>query len=771
MLQTPQLDAAHLSTSITFSVMKCLKTAESNVMEPLSRIVSQSSFFSNDIIITLVLSWLDARSLLRLDYSVTGDNDTWLSVRNEECWLRCLRNTSGIGALSELEYDHRWIKWLIKRGVMTSSIQISEHFQREIVDSTFDGINSSLLRAVDLSYCFNITDSGIRIITTGCPQIKSIKLSGCSQLTDAALHLIGGRFSGLLSIDLDRCKEISDEGISSLSEGCRLLKSINFELCWRLTDDSLIAVGQRCHELTSINVTSCKKITDKGIKALASGCCNIRSVKCTRCVDLTDDALVALGTGCPLLTSIDCRYSELISDIGLCSLAACCPHLESINIESTPEGNHSITDSALVLLGQRCNMLKSVNFTYIEGITDSGIKSLTEGCPHLESINLTDSWELTDAAIRSVGLNCPKLLEICCDGDDYKVTAFTAGCSLLKSIKFTSCHDISDIALISIGQNCRDLRSIDLNHGTTITDSGIEALAHGCVKLEYIDLEACTALTDNALTSLGKHCHALTHVNVSSINLTDTGISDLASGCPHLKSLFLHGCESLTETSFSIIGRQCLELSSLGVKINVNDAGLIALTLRHSPFQYNQSNVWLMLPELGQEYYGLTVIDMRGNKNVTDAGITALAESCPYLKDVDFASCPDVTDSSMIALGQHCRGLTKANVDYNRNITDHGIVSLCKGCSDLQRLCVSYCKVCIETTLVEVAIHCRGLIEISLGGSESVNDIGITALVRGCSRLELIDIMYCPLVTSGGTRMLQQCNAPLCIKIFPNPST
>merc|ERR1712048_943239 len=49
----------------------------------------------------------------------------------------------------------------------------------------------------------------------------------------------------------------------------------------------------------------------------------------------------------------------------------------------------------------------------------------------------------------------------------------------------------------------------------------------------------------------------------------------------------------------------------------------------------------------------LTRIDLRGCREVTDAGVMALVEHCPNLTSVDLAGCKRVTIAALAALAQH----------------------------------------------------------------------------------------------------------------------
>ena len=87
---------------------------------------------------------------------------------------------------------------------------------------------------------------------------------------------------------------------------------------------------------------------------------------------------------------------------------------------------------------------------------------------------------------------------------------------------------------------------------------------------------------------------------------------------------------------------------------------------------------------------GLTSIDMSGNSHMTDVSISYLAQGCSYLQSINIVeSCSQLTDSSLAVIGESCRGLTSIDMSDNSNMTDVGISYLAQGCIQYWRIMVS----------------------------------------------------------------------------------
>ena len=96
---------------------------------------------------------------------------------------------------------------------------------------------------------------------------------------------------------------------------------------------------------------------------------------------------------------------------------------------------------------------------------------------------------------------------------------------------------------------------------------------------------------------------------------------------------------------------------------------------------------------------------MSGNSNMTDVGISYLAQGCIHLQSINIGgSCSQLTDASLSAIGwdvigESCRGLTSIDMNDNSNMTDVGISYLAQGCSHLQSINIASCYQLTDASL------------------------------------------------------------------------
>ena len=68
--------------------------------------------------------------------------------------------------------------------------------------------------------------------------------------------------------------------------------------------------------------------------------------------------------------------------------------------------------------------------------------------------------------------------------------------------------------------------------------------------------------------------------------------------------------------------------------------------------RYSSQPTDASLAAIGETCKGLTSIDMSGNENITDVGISSLTQGFSQLKTVIIRQCYNLTDASYAAIGK-----------------------------------------------------------------------------------------------------------------------
>ena len=333
----------------------------------------------NEQLLLLILEWLDAADLMAFD-TATQSNRLMSST-----WLRVIRSHVDIRPMRGLLYTPVWIRWLIDRGVRTSSMRIAGcTITDRVTDATFEGIYLPELTSIEVvgGACRDLGDGAVRLIATGCVNLLNIELVDCHRMKCHSLATVGQHCKALISLDIRKCIGIEDEGVKALAQGCKYLQSLNISQCWKLTDTSLAAIGETCKGLTSIDVSGNYEMTDVGISSLTEGCSQLQSINIGHCYQLTDASLAAIGKHCKGLTSFSI-YESLITDSSIVRLTQGCRYLQSIDIYFC----YLLTDVALVAIGKKCRDLKAIEISGNDNFTDFGVEFLKRKCCALKTIS------------------------------------------------------------------------------------------------------------------------------------------------------------------------------------------------------------------------------------------------------------------------------------------------------------------------------------------------------------------------------------------------
>jgi hypothetical protein len=412
---------------------------------------------------------------------------------------------------------------------------------------------------------------------------------------------------------------------------------------------------------------------------------------------------------------------------------------------------HSVPES----LAQAWSRVRSVRFRpndaslddalVVSSLRDERLLAAVAGiCPRLEII---DGWYVREHAIPIVAAKCPALrqlqLQLPCNAPLEEqarlLGVLLKGCPGLRDLKldWAGMHDSLVSAVVTA---LPDLECLNINRPNavkrairgarlrslwvhTVEDEDLRAIASGCPQLQELTIFA-PRVSDTGLVALAQGCTGLRALtlpfdsNEPESAITDAGLSALARGCPLLERLSLfYRLRHVTGAALLVVAEACPRLHTLEI------AG------------------W-----------------------ATDAGVAAVAASCPWLRSVQLQQCGYVTDASMYALS-NCRQLSSLDVCFCYAITDAGASAVAHGCGPVLR------RIAFENTQVSdvgvqaIAAHCRGLLSVELG--EAVSDAGLEALQRGCPRLRKVNVDATGHISKEGLiQLLRTCKRLCALRVF-----
>jgi hypothetical protein len=390
---------------------------------------------------TLILQWLELRSLMALDSAVSCriDRPVFLAALVDFSFP-LLRSVTARGLI------YCEICWMARRVSTMTYLQCQPDADDFIVGCL---AHCPCLVSLSLARCTLITDASV-IALSDIHCLRHLVLSGCCNVTDIALVVLSERCPHLQSLDVRGC-DVTDRGLARIAMRCSSLLSIKISGASFITALDFIATG--CRGLSSISFSRCISISEISIQSLIRNTA-LTSITTQDC-NMTDATLNVIASTCPSiehLTLFDCPFT----DMGLLSIAYNCILLKSISLRS-----NTLTNMAVIVIARHCKLLSSIQLSMPQ-VTDESLVVVSQELPRLERIQL----------------KCGRIT-------DHGIISLAQGCSKLQCISFEKAN-ISDLGVIVIADNCRRLRVLSLIDCGLLTGDALSKLLIRCPLLKII---------------------------------------------------------------------------------------------------------------------------------------------------------------------------------------------------------------------------------------------------------------------------------------------
>eukprot|EP00899_Mesostigma_viride_P011751 jgi/Mesvir1/20577/Mv14818-RA.1 len=158
----------------------------------------------------------------------------------------------------------------------------------------------------------------------------------------------------------------------------------------------------------------------------------------------------------------------------------------------------------------------------------------------------------------------------------------------------------------------------------------------------------------------------------------------------------------------------------------------------------------LSLEDIAGRYPGLKYLNVAGCLDVTDAGLMALARSCPGLEALD-VSCTRAGDAGITAVATSCPGLRRLAVSRCYNVSNASMTCVGVHCPQLEVLYLMLSRV---TDVGLMAVARRGSPLRALEAPFTVTDVAMTLLAENCPHLEQLGMSFCCSVSNASIKRI-----------------
>jgi len=290
----------------------------------------------------------------------------------------------------------------------------------------------------------------------------------------------------------------------------------------RASDSEALAMISRYgNHIRDLQLCNCTKLTTSFLKSLPLMLKRLEKLHLCQLRAVDDSVVLSVIRSCSRLTSLSFFGCQNITDVGVKEVPTL-KYLEQLSLGNCPR----ITDQSVMKFGS--SLLKDLTLRGCHRLTSSSIKEVVRRSSSLEKLNL-QGLAITDSLLVDITQYCLQLTSLnIASANPFGGNAIT---------------DVSALSLVRLPQ----LRSLNLQGSSRLTDASIIHIARHCVRLERINLGGCSKITDMSLKAFAKYTPNLTHISLfQCYNIKNQGFEALYS-LSKLHQLDVHSCNQLTD--------------------------------------------------------------------------------------------------------------------------------------------------------------------------------------------------------------------------------
>ncbi|KAI5068169.1 hypothetical protein GOP47_0016514, partial [Adiantum capillus-veneris] len=414
----------------------------------------------------------------------------------------------------------------------------------------------SRLRRLELD-CWHLTDSSLKCLPES---IEELVLCGCDHHSNQILSNVSCRLKGNLRIFAwsGFGGTVSATGFEDLALNNRSLTSFMID-CGTTVDinQAVCTVARNCPLLRELS--ACNLTTDTLIFIFECGISLQRfrhKERQSGSFHISDAALTLIAEKCPLLKELHLvdktTTDSVVTDLGLLNLAERASTLRILKLKPTQCSTAS--EVAIMQLANFCANLSHVELSNFKHLGDPPVYELVQKCINITELSL-DYSQISDTSLELISINCSNLRNIsvkCCKKlTDLGLKALHH-CGSLESVNLGQASGLTDGSLIAICTGNPLLKVLVAGYGQ-VSDRGLKAVA-SCMHMRELALNNCLRITNSGIKQIAEGCPMLRFISLSYCeHITDSGVISLAKGCPRLLKVRLDGCRLLSNPSVRIL--------------------------------------------------------------------------------------------------------------------------------------------------------------------------------------------------------------------------
>ncbi|KAG0305055.1 hypothetical protein BGZ98_004647 [Dissophora globulifera] len=405
---------------------------------------------------------------------------------------------------------------------------------------------SGFLRYANFRGCVQLSATSLSAIAEHCPNVERLNLTGCRSITSKAIADVCMNMPLLLHLDLAGLQAVNNYTLQTMAAYCRSIQSLNLAWCKQISGSGLTKLTRSCQELRNLNVSGCSSLEDRWMPMMGMNLPKLRELCLNGCSSLTDRGLIGLLSGLSVGSSKKHRKWRLkrrmASSVRVSSLGHLLINQSSCNDDNSDDNEDEDEDDDDMEKEDDDSDRDSDDGEDADGDDGAGDNSAqsstsptTQSNHHSQTtheglqtrlvyLGLSQCRLLTQEALRAISHHCGRHL---------------------RRLELSSCENLSDEGLVHLAQHCTQLRLLDLEDLTLLTDASLRTFAMYLPKLERICLSYCENVTDQGIMRMLRPASNPTTLSTATAMMMNSESASLY--CSKLTHIELDNCLLVTD--------------------------------------------------------------------------------------------------------------------------------------------------------------------------------------------------------------------------------
>ena len=306
---------------------------------------------------------------------------------------------------------------------------------------------------------------------------------------------------------------------------------------------------------------------------------------------------------------------------------------------------------------------------------------------------------------------------------------------------------------------------LDASGCATLTDAELGRLLSALPHLQSLSIDGCTTLTEHCLEQIGKYLGSrLRSFSVSFLPRWPVDQWEIfCDKCPNVVKLSSQG-NVLSDRILCLMSDRWSQLKQLLVhsEYTVTNRTVVSLSncnRRIRELRLNRTRVTdEALVLLGQRCFELEVLDVGNSELIRGNFIRVLLLSMPALRVLQLRNCWSLTPAAIKDWPR--TQLVEISLRSCSSVDPQGLQDMCLSSALLQRLDLSGCRLLGDKECSVMSRHCMQLRHLHLDEWQQLTDKGLRSLAKRLCKLEYLSLVSCTNVTDRGVEViLQRCSS------------